>query len=257
MATIISAFEGPSSRNKIEVGGKAISLAIVKTTTDWATKLVSQKSSFFCIPRTSPVNTRRSKATSFSKTSFPCKNLQSPPFIREGETIYKKLGKIIKRSSCVEHSSWISNFFHRTPLSTSLPVGGKITTVEKELTEEEISQMLEKGAIIKLDPSSDQFLSSIFTVSKKDGGDRPVVDSKKLNSLIHCPHLKMEGLFLVRELLSPNDRMLKRIWRMLTSLDLSIGIHWRTCVSNGKVLSISSFGSVSGYSKPHWCLRNC
>ena len=34
MATIISAFEGPSSRNKIEVGGKAISLAIVKTTTD-------------------------------------------------------------------------------------------------------------------------------------------------------------------------------------------------------------------------------
>lgn len=91
-------------------------------------------------------------------------------------------------------------------------MGGKITTEEKELTEEEINQMLEKGAIIKLDPSSsDQFLSSIFTVSKKDGGDRPVVDSKKLNSLIHCPHLKMEGLFLVRELLSPNDRMLKRI----------------------------------------------
>ena len=173
--------------------------------------MVSQKSSFFCIPRTSPVNTRRSKATSFSKTSFPCKNLQRPPFIREGETIYKKFGKIIKRSSCVEHSSWISNFFHRTPLSTSLPVGGKITTEEKELTEEEINQMLEKGAIIKLDPSSsDQFLSSIFTVSKKDGGDRPVINLKKLNSLIHCPHLKMKGLFLVRELLSPNDWMYKK-----------------------------------------------
>ena len=89
-------------------------------------------------------------------------------------------------------------------------MGGKISTEEKELTEEEINQMLEKGAIIKLDPSSsDQFLSSIFAVSKKDGGDRPVINLKKLNSLIHCPHLKMEGLFLVRELFSPNDWMYK------------------------------------------------
>lgn len=32
-------------------------------------------------------------------------------------------------------------------------MGGKISTEEKESTEEEINQMLEKGAIIKLDPS--------------------------------------------------------------------------------------------------------
>ena len=42
MATIISLFEGAPSFNRIEVGGKAISLAIIKTTTDWPTGLVNQ-----------------------------------------------------------------------------------------------------------------------------------------------------------------------------------------------------------------------
>ena len=73
--------------------------------------------------------------------------------------------------------------------------------------EEEIN--VKKGATIKLDPSPDQFLSNIFTNSKKNGGNRPVINLNKLNNFIHCPHFKMEGLFLVRELLSPKDWMCK------------------------------------------------
>ena len=73
--------------------------------------------------------------------------------------------------------------------------------------EEEIN--VKKGATIKLDPSPDQCLSNIFTNPKKNGGNRPVINLNKLNNFIHCPHFKMEGLFLVRELLSPNDWMCK------------------------------------------------
>lgn len=75
--------------------------------------------------------------------------------------------------------------------------------------EEEINQMLEKGAIIKIDPSPDQFLSKIFTVLKKDRGNRPVINLKKLNNFIHCPCFKIKGLFLLRELFSPDDWMCK------------------------------------------------
>ena len=75
--------------------------------------------------------------------------------------------------------------------------------------EEEINQMLEKDAIIKVDPFPDQFLSNIFIISKKDGGKRPVINSKKLENFIHCARFKMEGLFFVRELLSPNSLMSK------------------------------------------------
>ena len=69
--------------------------------------------------------------------------------------------------------------------------------------------MLEKGAFIKVDPSPDQFLSNIFTIPKKDGGNRPVINLKKLDNFIHCPHFKMEGLSLVKEQLSPEDCICK------------------------------------------------
>ena len=63
MAAIISHFEGSFSPNRIEVEGEAIPLAIIKTTTDWATVI----SSFLCIPSTIPVNARIFKGTSFGK----------------------------------------------------------------------------------------------------------------------------------------------------------------------------------------------
>ena len=47
--------------------------------------------------------------------------------------------------------------FTEHPYQTSLPVGGKITLEKKELVEEEINQILEKGAIIKVTPIQTNF----------------------------------------------------------------------------------------------------
>ena len=50
------------------------------------------------------------------------------------------------------------------------------------------------GAIKQVTNTRCQFLSNIFLVSKKDGGNRPVIDPKNLNSSIPYQHFKMEGL---------------------------------------------------------------
>ena len=89
MTTMISPFEGTSSSNRIEIGGKAISLAIVKKS--------KFKSSFLCIPSTSLVNAKISRDTSCSNKSIPCKHLPfGVPFSREGETFCQNWEKSTK-----------------------------------------------------------------------------------------------------------------------------------------------------------------
>ena len=92
---------------------------------------------------------------------------------------------------------------------TFLQVGGKIIPEEKELVEEERNQILGKGIITKVDPPPDQLLSNIFTVPKKNGGNKPVINLKKLKNFIHCLHISFDSLFLVKEALSRNDWMCK------------------------------------------------
>ena len=61
------------------------------------------------------------------------------------------------------------------PYEISLQAEGKTTPKEKELVEEKINEILEKGFIIKVDPSPVQILSNIFTAPKKDAGNRPEI----------------------------------------------------------------------------------
>ena len=53
---------------------------------------------------------------------------------------------------------------------------------------QDIQDMLRKGAIVVLDPKEDQFLSILFLVKK----NRPVVNLKDLNKIILYQHFKME-----------------------------------------------------------------
>ena len=69
--------------------------------------------------------------------------------------------------------------------------------------------MLRKGAVHLVHSKDSQFLSNFFLVSKKDGGKRPVINLKTLNSFIPYSHFKMEGLHLLKDLLRENDFMYK------------------------------------------------
>ena len=55
------------------------------------------------------------------------------------------------------------------------------------------------GAIAVSDHIEDQFLSSLFIVKKKDRGNLPVANL--------LDFLKMEGFFLLKEMLLPGDKM--------------------------------------------------
>lgn len=71
--------------------------------------------------------------------------------------------------------------------------------------------MLKKGAIIEpAHFSQKQFLSPIFLVPKKDSGQRPVLNLKKLNQDIPYAHFKTERLLLLKELPQENKYMCKK-----------------------------------------------
>jgi len=70
----------------------------------------------------------------------------------------------------------------------------------KVAREQEISEILQKGAILVVSPMHGEFLSSVFLVKKKDGGNRPVINLKELNSYVTHQHFKMEALYLLKHL---------------------------------------------------------
>ena len=61
--------------------------------------------------------------------------------------------------------------------------------------------MLKKGAIRKVQPWKGEFVSNLFLVKKKDGGQRPVINLKQLNEYIPCRHFRMEGLQNIKYIL--------------------------------------------------------
>ena len=77
------------------------------------------------------------------------------------------------------------------------------------LVDTEIQTLLEKGVIKMIDSSQDKYLSSVSLVEQKDSSQRPVINLKSLNQHILYEHFKMEGLYLLKELLKEGDFLSK------------------------------------------------
>jgi len=96
-------------------------------------------------------------------------------------------------------------------------------TREQDLAiDSEIASMLDKGAIQEVPFSSDLFISRLFTVPKKTGGLRPVINLRPLNRCLFVPKFKMESLGMVRELVRPGDFFCKID---LTDAYFTVAIH--------------------------------
>ena len=89
------------------------------------------------------------------------------------------------------------------------PAAIQFSEKDKSLIDLEIQAMLEKGTIQIVKELHGQFLSPLFLVEKKDAGYRQVANLKKLNRNIPYVHFKMEGLSLLKELLSKEDYLCK------------------------------------------------
>ena len=75
----------------------------------------------------------------------------------------------------------------------------------------EVQSLLQKQAVSELQEMTGTqcFLSQLFAVPKKDGGVRPVVNLKALNSFVESTSFKMEGIHMLKDLLRPGDWMTK------------------------------------------------
>ena len=70
-------------------------------------------------------------------------------------------------------------------------------------------ESLEEGCCGTSCPQMDQFLSNIFIVKMKDGGNRPVINLKESNQYIPFLYFKRESLQSLKTLLQKNKYICK------------------------------------------------
>ena len=133
---------------------------------------------------------------------------QKPALRRKTKLFHRKFAKLTKDPSVLEIVSGIKIPFISCPIQDQIPVCS-FSKNQTAVIDLEIAELLQKKAIVRVSPCPDQFLSSIFLVPKKDGGNRPVINLKHLNQFVEYQHFKMEGLDVVKNLLKKGDFMIK------------------------------------------------
>lgn len=125
-------------------------------------------------------------------------------------------------TSVLETISGYKIVFESKPIQISRPPQLPLSLEEKVAIEKEISSLLEKGAIRRIQVQEVEYLSTIFTIPKKSGDLRPIINLKNLNRFVKYEHFKMETFKDVKDMLMKSD--------YLTSIDLkdayfSVPIH--------------------------------
>ena len=72
------------------------------------------------------------------------------------------------------------------------------------LVDKEIKSLLDKEVIVPCDHEPGEYISPIFTVPKKDGNVRLILNLKHLNMFIKNSHFKMDTIHTILKLLTPN-----------------------------------------------------
>ena len=90
--------------------------------------------------------------------------------------------------------------------STNTPA---LNQEQSKLVKEKLKEMLLEGVIQPVSPCKNQYLCKLFLVSKRDGGNRPVVNLKYLNNFIPYQHFKMDRLNLLQNILHKGYCMCK------------------------------------------------
>ena len=99
--------------------------------------------------------------------------------------------------------------FSEIPHQQKPPTPFNLSEEEERLVDLEVEKLLRKGAMEEVEPCENQFLSNIFTIPKKGGERRPVVDMRDLNNFIEPVHFKMEDLSHLPSVLRRGDFMCK------------------------------------------------
>ena len=128
------------------------------------------------------------------------KNITPIPLGGQTNPLYKKLESITNDPWVLESLEGYKIEFSNPPYQTSM--SSMTTTPEQAIViDQEVQALSEKKAIFNVPGKfleTIQFISPLFTVSKKGGGHRPVINLKELNHFVEYQHFKMEGTVFVR-----------------------------------------------------------
>ena len=75
------------------------------------------------------------------------------------------------------------------------------------LVDKEIKSLQDKGVVVSCNHEPGEFILPIFTVPKKDGNVRLILNLKHLNLFIKNSHFKMDTIHLILKLVTPNCSM--------------------------------------------------
>ena len=115
----------------------------------------------------------------------------------------------------ISESNWIRKtvagyeieLMYQPPVSLKPPKNW--SSILSQPASEELTKLLNKGVLVLADPCTPGFYSHIFTIPKKSGEQRLIINLKNLNQYIPHVHLKMEGLVQLQDMLLPHDWMTK------------------------------------------------
>ena len=99
--------------------------------------------------------------------------------------------------------------FKSMPIQSNPPHPFNMSKGKERLVDLDVQNLLAKGAIEICSPDSNQFISNIFTIPKKDGGRRPVVDMRELNQFAEYLLFKMKDISQLKDILQRGDYMTK------------------------------------------------
>lgn len=112
--------------------------------------------------------------------------------------------------------------FDTAPVQSRIPHEIPFSVDQQSIVDNEVADLLTKGAIVPSFHEQNEFISTLFIVPKPNGKFRPIINLKYLNNFVHYDHFKQETFQVVLDLLQEKDFM--------TSIDLkdayfSVSIH--------------------------------
>ena len=127
---------------------------------------------------------------------FPISQSEVPPWVGGRLKYFKHNREVITTDLWVRNllSGYVLPFITRPPLSFPSHRHINLSVTQTQTLQEEISDLLQKQAIWRANPRSPGYYSQMFVVPKKDGGWRPIINLKDLNSYLQIPHFKLKSI---------------------------------------------------------------
>ena len=95
--------------------------------------------------------------------------------------------------------------FEMLPFQFTIPKEISFSDEHRQIIDNEISDLLKKGAVEHSKFELGQFVSNIFIVPKSNGKYRPIINLRYLNCFVHYEHFKQETFKVVLDLIQEQD----------------------------------------------------